>query len=63
MVQGVNELHNISEACEAGKFEIVCVLKLLTHKIFASKRRDQQSWCLESGLKQSRFLENLLEMK
>ena len=61
MVQGVNELHNISEACEACKWGIVCVVKLSTHKISASKRRDQQSWCLESGLKQSRFLENLLE--
>ena len=61
MVQGVSELHNISEAREARKWEIVCVVKLSTHKISASKRRDQQSWCLESGLKQSRFLENLLE--
>ena len=61
MVQGVSELHNISEACEAHKWEIVCDVKLSMHKISASKRRDQQSWCLESGLKQSRFLENLLE--
>jgi len=50
MVQGVSELHNISEACEARKWEVVCVVKLSTHKISASKRRDQQSWCLESGL-------------
>ena len=63
MVQGVSELHNISEACEAGKFEIACVVKLSMHKISASKRCDEQSWCLESGLKQSRFLEDLLEMK
>ena len=61
MVQEVSELHNITEACEARKWEIVCVMKLSMHKISASKRRDQQSWCLESGLKQSRFLENLLE--
>ena len=57
----MSELHNISEACEAHKWEIVCDVKLSMHKISASKRRDQQSWCLESGLKQSRFLENLLE--
>ena len=63
MVQGVSELHNISEACEARKWEIVYVVKLSTHKICASKRCDQQSWCLESGLKQSRFLENLVEKK
>ena len=48
MVQGVSELHNISEACEARKWEILCVGKLSMHKICASKRRDQQSWCLES---------------
>ena len=63
MAQGVSELHNISETCEARKWEIVCVGKLSMHKICASKRCDQQSWCLESGLKQSRFLENVLEMK
>ena len=53
----MSELHNISEACEAHKWEIVCDVKLSMHKISASKRRDQQSWCLESGLKQSRFLD------
>ena len=63
MVQGVSEFHNISEACESHKWEIAYVGKLSMHKICASKRRDQQSWCLESVLKQSRFLENLLEMK
>ena len=63
MVQGVSELHNISEACEARKWEVVCVVKLSTHKISASKRHDQQSLCLESGLKQSRYLENLVKKK
>ena len=62
-VQGASELHNIREACEARKWKIVRVMKLSTHKISASKRHDQQSWCLENGLKQSRFLENLLETK
>ena len=41
MVQGVSELHNISEAREARKWEIVCVVKLSTYKISASKRHDQ----------------------